>query len=166
MKQSRFVVLALILGLLAGCGRAFGGFEPQTQSVTTKEIVLPVQYLEGLQAGPLYQVTITLPDDWVGKFATSNNGNIVSFNFNEKADRAQRAPAPIFSISALSERQYWKQIGGYPGSYKSILSTGDTYFIYYLPIDPYYSGLAPEAYSALAQQVPGVITSFQAKLSQ
>lgn len=162
MKQSRFVVLALVLVLLAGCGRAFGGFDPQTQPVTSQEVVLPVQYWDGLQPGPLYQVTITLPEDWVGKFATSNNGNQVAFNLSERPDR----PAPIFTISALSERQYWEQIGGYPGSYRSILSTGDTHFIYHLPIDPYYSGLTPDVYSALAGQVPGVITSFQAQLSQ
>jgi len=131
------MLLSGMLMLLAGCGRAFGSFEPVAEPVDDATVVRPIQYLEGLEDGPLYEVAITLPEEWVGRFVTRNNGNVIHFDYVTESERQ----APIFSIEALSEAQFWEQIGSYPGQQTNIVNTPDTYFIYHLPIDSWYSGL-------------------------
>jgi hypothetical protein len=160
--QLRVVVLSIALLLLTGCMGTFGSFEPQTLPVTESTIVLPVRFLDGDKIGPEYQVSLTVPEEWVGQFVTNNNGNVVNLDFTETPG----GQAPIFSISALSERQYWEQVGGYPGTYRNVLSTGDTFFVYHLPRDAYHSGLDAETYTAFAEEVPGIMTTFAVQLAQ
>jgi hypothetical protein len=160
--QFRLVVLGLLLLATTSCGRAFGSYEPSTTPVDQQELVLPLRYLDSHNVGPEYTVRLTVPAEWVGQFVADNNGNEVSFDYTQGAG----GKAPIFTISALSEQQYWEQIGSYPGIYKSVLSTGETYFIYFLPRDAFHSGLPAETYAALAEQVPGIITTFEAQLAQ
>jgi hypothetical protein len=159
--QLRAVMVGVVFLLLAGCMGSFGSFEPETLPVTESTIVLPVRYLDGEKIGPQYHISLTVPDEWVGQFVTNNNGNVVNLDFTETPG----GQAPIFSISALSERQYWEQVGGYPGSYRNVLSTGDTFFVYHLPRDAYHSGLDAEAFNAFAEQVPGIMMTFAAQLA-
>lgn len=157
----RFVTLSLLVLLLTGCMGAFGSFEPQAQPVAESVLVLPVRYLDGKNIGPEYHVSLTLPEEWVGQFVANNNGNVIEFDFT----KTPGGKAPIFSISALSERQYWEQVGSYPGTYRNVYSTGDTFFVYHLPRDAYYSGLTAETFKGFADQVPGIMTTFTAKLA-
>jgi hypothetical protein len=98
-----------------------------------------------------------VPADWVGQFETVNEGNTLVFNYITENDRR----APIFFIEALSRPQYWEQIGSYPGQYTNLVNTFDTYIIYHLPIDAYYSGLPRVEFEALAEDVPDIVASIQ-----
>jgi hypothetical protein len=161
-NQLRIITLGLALLLLTGCMRTFGSFEPQSQAVTESALELSLQYLDGEHVGPLYTVSLELPADWVSRFAVNNNGNVANFDFTETPG----GQASIFSISALSERQYWEQAGSYPGTYRNIWTTGDTIFVYHLPRDPYFSGLTKETFTTFAEQVPSIVTTFTAELTQ
>jgi hypothetical protein len=160
MKSRPFVlliVLSMMLLLLTGCGRAFGSYEPIVEAIDDNVVVQPIRYLENLEEGPLYQFTITVPDEWVGQIATRNNGNVVQFDYVDP----RGYQSLLFSIEALSESQYWEQIGSYPGQYTNIVNTDDTYFIYNLPIDPFYSNLTTEEFEVWAAMVPPVIATFE-----
>lgn len=158
----RFIMLGCVLLLLSGCVRTFGTIEPQAKPVADKAVVIPIQYVEGQKAGPAYNVSVTLPDDWVGKFETSSESNIVYFNY----DAPNGVKAPIFAISALSKLQYWKQMGSYSGSYHALQTRDDTFFVYSLLSTNYYSGIDKAKYDELSKQVADVVGSFNAQLSQ
>lgn len=148
---SVMLVLSLVLVLLAGCGRAYSAVAPVVAVATEATVVSTVQYFDGLTEGPLYQVTVTLPDSLVGKIATRNIGNIVYFDYAE-------GNAPLFSIQALSRAQFWKQ-GAYPGEFTNVATTKDTYFVHYQPIDAFYSGLPKETFAALSAEVPNILNT-------
>jgi len=121
-----------------------------------------MQYLMRLEEGPLYNFTVNVPAEWVGKVTTRNLGNVLYFDYT-----ADGTPAiPLFSITALSEEQLWKQEGGYPAYYSSVLNTVDTYFVYHLPIDAYYSGISKARYTELVAGVPALMPSFTATRAQ
>ena len=146
---SVLLVLSFVLLLVAGCGRAYTAIEPTVAIATEATVVSTVQYLDGLSEGPLYQVTVTLPESLVGKIATRNIGNIIYFDYVE-------GNAPLFSIQALSRAQFWKQ-GAYPGEFTNVTNTKDTYFVHYQPIDAYYSGLPKDTFATLSAEVPGIL---------
>lgn len=153
--QSRSIsvvlVLSMLLLLVAGCGRSFTAVEPVVAVATEATVVSTLQYLDSLKAGPLYQVTVTLPDSLVGKIATRNTGNIVYFDYVE-------GNAPLFSLQALSRNQFWKQ-GAYPGEFTNVANTKDTFFVHYQPIDVYYSGLPQDTFTALSAEVAGILST-------
>lgn len=158
MNTRLFVPLVLAMSMLmlvTGCGRSFSSVEPTLELVEDPTVVRPLQYQEGLEEGKLYAVEITLPEEWVGQFVTRNTGNVVHFDYVTESDYR----APIFSIEALSRAQFWEQQGSYPGQQTNILSTPDTYFVYHLPIDAWYSGLPEAEFEALAEIVPSLIAT-------
>lgn len=160
------IVVVLVGVLLTGCGpRALtGNFEfLAVEDVESAVVVRPIRYVDGYNSGPIYNFSITVPEGWVDRFETENTGNSVTFNFIPNPERNVRAP--IFSIEALSEAQYWEQIGSYPGDYENIVNTADTYFIYHLPLTSYFSGLDDEEFAAFAEAVPAIIDSFAANLA-
>lgn len=158
--KSRLIRLGLLttvlLLLLTGCARSFDKPLSATTPVTEAVVSGTMQYLLRFEQGPLYNFTMTLPDEWVGQLATRNNGNVLYFDYIGENGQ----PAPFFSIEALSEEQLWKQEGGYPAYRSSILNTAETYFVYHLPVDAYYSGLPEENFATLAEAVPGLMASF------
>lgn len=164
--KSRLIRLGLLatvlLLLLAGCGRSFSSLEPVSAPVTDTVVAGTMQYLVRLDEGPLYNFTLNVPAEWVGKVNTRNSGNVVYFEYLNEGSSA----IPLFSIEALSEEQLWKQEGGYPAYRSSILNTVDTYFVYHLPIDAYYSGVTEERYAELVAGVPELMPSFTATLAQ
>ncbi len=161
MRKLQFLVLNLAgLLLLSGCGgAAFGGFVSQTTDITGQTIEQEVRAFEQGMTGPQYVFAVDVPEDWVNNFRLTNNGSAVTFNYVTELGRN----APIFRIEALTRGQYWEQQGSYPSAYKNIVSQDDTYFIYYAPLDAYYSGLPEAEFLALRDQIPGIIASFRAE---
>jgi hypothetical protein len=106
--------------------------------------------------GPTYLVSFSVPQAWLGVVEVRNEVNTLVFEV--VIDEFTRAP--IFTVEALSEAQYWEQIGSYPGQYDNLKNSADTYFIYNLPIDAYYSGLPEEEFEEFASAVPGIVRSF------
>lgn len=162
-KQSRFIILMVlctfVLLVSTACGGAFTNVDPVVSSVTEATVQHTIQYVDGFNEGPLYQFTLTLPEDWVGNIATRSEGNVVYFD-------AVESNGLLFYIEALSEAQFWKQ-SSYPGEYTNIATTPDnTFFIYHLPIDAYYSGLPVETFEALSADVPAVISTFTVAAAQ
>lgn len=155
-----FTVLVVVLVMVTGCAGAFLGLE--VSEVDDTAVTIPMQYLQGPEEGPLYNVSLNVPSDWVGNFRVRSVGNVAYFEYTG----ASGEPAFIFSIDALSDEQYWKQSGSYPGSYQNIVNQGETYFIYHLPIDVYYSGLSETDFAAFTAEVPTVIESFQVESAQ
>jgi hypothetical protein len=149
-------LLALIFTGLTGCGGAFIGNE--TMSVDSESVTAQLQFADGAKVGPLYNVAVTVPADWVGHFETRNLGNKIYFEY-----ATDNGGAEIFFIEALSPSQYWAQSGSHPGSYVNIVNRGDTYFVYHLPIDAYYSGLPEEEFLSFSEAVPGIVASFSAR---
>lgn len=150
--------LALTL-LLASCrGGAFGGFTKQTEPITQATISRTVRYYDQGQAGPSYTITVTVPEAWVNRSSTTSDGSLITFNFITPNGRA----APIFTLHTLSLGQFWEQNGSEPTRYQNIAATGETYFVYNVPVDAFYSGLSDADYDALADAVPGIIASFSA----
>ena len=147
------IVALLLLLLITGCA---GGFaKNQTTAVSSEIVSATMNYVEGSRLGPPYNVTVRVPSDWVGDFELRNIGNKLYFDYIGGDGTSQ-----IFFIEALSADQYWRQIGGYPGSYANIVNKGNTYFVYYLPIDAYYSGLSEEDFVTFSEAVPQIVESF------
>lgn len=155
-NKSRFVlflVLASVL-LLTACAGPFGK-NAVTQDVTAPTISVPMNFVEARQTGPVYDVSVTVPGDWVNQFSVRNVGNMVQFLYNDNGRERF-----VFSIEALSDKQYWQASGSYPASQVNIINLGDTYFVYHLPIDTFYSGLPAEQFQAFAAAVPEIVASF------
>lgn len=153
-------VSLVMLLLVTGCAGGFLGLD--VAEVDDTAVTVPMQYLQGPEEGPMYNVSLNVPSDWVGSFRIRNVGNVAYFEYT--GDTAQ--PALVFTIDALSNEQYWAQSGSYPGSYQNIINQDDTYFIYHLPIDTYYSGLSESQLATLSAEVPAVIESFEVELVQ
>ncbi|MBK7894507.1 MAG: hypothetical protein WAS33_08110 [Candidatus Promineifilaceae bacterium] len=159
--KSRVFLLAL-LGLLVfglvGCGGSF--LANETLPIASETVTAQLQFVDGAEVGPMYDVEVVVPADWVGQFETRNVGNKLYFEYATEAGGAE-----VFFIEALSMSQYWAQNGSHPGSYTNIVNRGDTYFIYHLPIDAYYSGLSDEDFSIFSAAVPGIVDSFSAQVA-
>ena len=150
------VLLALMVIGLAGCGGSF--LANETAPIDSETVTAQLQFADGAEVGPLYDVELVVPSDWVGQFETRNLGNKLYFEYVTDAGGAE-----VFFIEALSESQYWDQNGPHPASYTNIVNRGDTYFIYHLPIDAYYSGLSEEDFLSFSEAVPGIVDSFTAQ---
>lgn len=156
------VVLVTAAMLMAVTGCAGIAVENPVVSVDSDTVVTQLNYVDGSEVGPAYDVSLTVPSDWVGQFEVRNVGNAIYFDYLPGSD----VPAEIFFVEALSPLQFWEQNGNLPGSYTNVANLGDTYFVYHLPIDAYYSGLPEEQFAGLAEAVPGVIASFTAEESE
>lgn len=156
LVKSRFIILLVVAALaltLSGCA---GTNVNSVVPVDNQTVAIPLQFIDGIEVGPVYNMTVNVPQEWVGQFKSRSVGNKVYFDYITPAG----ASAPIFFIEALSPSQYWDQNGAHPTSYINIINRGDTFFVYYLPIDAYYSGLPKQEFDAFAAAVPGVISSF------
>lgn len=169
IPQSRFIQSILILTLLGlvGCSGGVGGLV-EISPVDDTTLVREIQYLDDQREGPMYNITLDIPEEWVGQFETATQDNRITFDFIVEDDRNNDGEpdgtrATIFSIEALSIDQYWNQIGSYPGDYHNLLFTADTYFIYYLPQFAYYSGLSDEDFEVFKELVPSVAQSLSAE---
>lgn len=156
-----FVTLIVVMLLLSGCAGAFGS-RPEVQPVNSQTVTATLQYLDKAQRGPRYNVSVAVPAEWVNEFETVNTGNVLQFRYTGES----RKSGPLFYIEALSARQYWKASGSYPASQVNIVNRGDTYFVYHLPIDAFYSGLSPDALQVLSAAVPQVVASFTAESAE
>ena len=168
----RIILLGSMLMVLVGCSsRAFGGELEEVEAISDTALVRTMQYLEADSEGPVYDVSMTVPENWVGNFETRVNGNRITFEYlivdeeavAEAEANEEEPPDPrraaIFYIEALSREQYWEQVGSYPGDYPNIQFTADTFFIYHVPQFAFYSGLSDEDYEAWTADVPDIITS-------
>lgn len=152
-----FFLLIVLLFTLSSCVGSV--LQNETTPIADSAVALQMQFLDGSEPGPLYDVSFEVPSDWVGQYQVRNFGNRVTF---ESAGTGTGSEY-LLSIEALSPAQYWRQSGSYPGSYVNIVNKGDTYFIYHLPIDSYFTtSLDDEAFEAFSAQVPDVIASFDA----
>lgn len=151
----RFIILVVALFTVIGCSE-FSPEEPEVTRLEETSLVRTLQYNDRGD-GPRYDVSLMVPEEWVGDYDTLNRGNSLAFRRLEDAD--DESGRPVFYIEALSNAQYWEQIGSYPGQYVNIANTADTYFVYYFPIDPYYSGLTEAEFDDLKAQVPEIVRS-------
>ena len=157
--KKRFILLAVMavaVFMLTSCGGTF--VKNETTAVSAESVAVQLQYVDGAEVGPLYDVEVAVPAAWVGKFETRNLGNKLYFDYITDSGET----AEIFFIEALSTSQYWDQNGAHPSSYLNIVNRGNTYFTYYLPIDTYYSGLSDEEFATFAEVVPSIVASFSA----
>lgn len=156
-KRFIFIIIAL---LAAGCTQyTFGGDDNKVEAIDDTVITRELRYLDNNTRGPVYEVVLEVPEEWVGSFETRTRGNSLVFNYFTDDD--DETGSPIFFIDALSNAQYWEQIGSFPTQYKNIANTADTYFIYNLPLDDFYSGLPEDEFDDLADAVPAIIESIQ-----
>lgn len=151
----------LLALLLAGCGLTADSFGLAVEPVGETTVVRSVRYIQGREEGPAYQLTLTVPDEWVGNFVTRNTGNVLHFDYVAGSGE----PAPLFSIEALSFGQLWMQTSSYAGEQVNVRSTLNTYFVYRMPIDAYYSGLPPETFEAITAQVPAVVSTLAVQVA-
>lgn len=159
--KKRFIlvaVTAVVVFLLTSCGGTY--INNEVTAVSAETVAVQLQYVDGAEVGPLYDVQVAVPADWVGNFEVRNVGNKVYFDYVTDSG----ASAEIFFIEALSTSQFWAQNGSHPGSYTNIVNRGNTHFIYHLPIDAYYSGLSDEEFATFAQAVPSIVASFSARV--
>lgn len=177
MAKTRIVLFSLVaLLVLVGCGANRTALE-STGAIDSTDVVAQVQYLDGPTEGPMYEISMTVPEEWVGQFEVANYGNRIVFEYlqpldaDDQADleageEVRRRKSQILWIDVLSRAQYWEQIGSYPGDWINILFTADTYFAYQrvdgLPDLVTLSGLPEDDYFELIESVPGIIASFDA----
>lgn len=161
MATLRTMVFGIITALiLVGCSGPVQDLSPTgVEEVTETLVVRDVQFSEGRTVGPRYEWSIEVPEAWVGNFTTESDGSTVVFNFIDDSGRIERE-ASIFRIEALSFDQFWAQNGSYPQQFINLANENDTYFIYYAPIDAFYSGLSQEEYDAFIAQIPDVVATF------
>lgn len=157
LTASITTLLCAALLLITGCGQSSAAFGSGIDVVQDSSVARSIQYVDGRTEGPLYSFALNVPDEWMDQFVTRSAGNVVYFDYIGETEQ----PAPIFRIEALSESQFWEQQGSYPGQQFTVLSTAETYFIYYLPIDAFYSGLNKLKFEELAGQVPEVMSTFE-----
>jgi len=161
------ILVGVLLFAISGCGyRAFTEPGLDYEAVDATTITRTLQYFDEQNEGPVYNVSFTVPEAWVGEFETRALGNGISFEFVqalevEEDEEPEFRYAPIFTVEALSSPQYWKQVGSYPEQFVNIKFTADTYFIYNLPIDAFYSGLPDDEFDEFAAAVPEIIASFE-----
>jgi len=153
-----FTVFALVL---AGCSSAF------TMETTPVDSVLVTQSLRyfhngGSDIGPAYNFVVEVPEDWVGEFVTKTVNNRTTFEYRVSDSQS----VPIFFVEALSDVQYWEQIGSYPGDYINIANEIDTYFVYSFPMNAGNSPITDEVFDGYAAQVPDVMATFTAELAE
>lgn len=154
----RFALLVALVGVLAACGpRNLEVFQLQVEPIENTTVTRTLQFIENNRdPGPAYSFSVEVPSDWVGQVETSRLENRITFEYlSEDGVRAD-----LFFIDALSRPQYWQQVGSYPGDFNNVKNTYDTYFIYHLPLDAYYSGLDQAVFEEFAAQVPDIIASF------
>ncbi len=152
-----FTVLVVSALALTGCAGAISG--NAVAPVASSAITTSMNYVDGSNTGPVYNVSVTVPDAWVGQLETQNLGNVLQFKTSDTGSL-------IFSIEALSATQYWQASGSYPAGHTNIVNLGDTYFVYHVPVDAYYSGLSAEDFQVLVAAVPEVIASFTAEAAK
>jgi hypothetical protein len=156
MKTIRSLSLLTILMLiLAGCGTNLGS---DVISIDGTTVARTIQYLEtgGIRPGPVYNMVVDVPEDWVGNFNTRGYGNRIAFEYVASPTNS----IPIFYVEALSDVQFWKQSGSYAGDYYNVANKIDTYFVYFLPLDNSVNGISDEEYNALLSQVPAIMETF------
>lgn len=151
-KRALLPLSVLFALILAACG---GGFPPVSEPVDAASVVRMMQYGDSLEQGPQYNVSLELPDDLAGQLVTHNSGNILRFEYINEREKA----VPLFRLEALSEEQYWKQIGGYPGQVRTLRNMGDTFFIASMPIDAFYSGLDADTYKGMVESITDALTT-------
>lgn len=157
--QYRFIIISVTaLLLLVGCG-SVGRGELVIETVEDQTINTQLRFLDGQDQGPVYNVSLAVPEDWVGEFVTRQQDNTITFRY--MIDEMRRAT--IFTVEALSQSQYWEQIGSYPTPFVNIVFTADTYFIYHMPIYEYYTGLSEDEFQIFADEVPGIVDTFVAE---
>jgi hypothetical protein len=160
-RKIHILLLTALLSLvLGGCaGGAFGGFPSETLDVDSTTIVREMQYYgRGAEFGTPYEITLTVPESWVGNFITVQTPTTLTFTFVDDLGRRSE----IFSIYALSLDQFWQQNGSYPGVFTSIgNSTDGTYFAYHANPFAFYSGLDESRYQAFTAEVPGIVATLE-----
>lgn len=151
-KRASLLLSIVVLLVLAGCG---GGYAEVSESVDGSSVVRMMQYGDSLDRGPQYNVSMDLPSDLAGQLVTQNAGNILKFDYINERERT----VPLFRLEALSEAQYWKQIGGYPGQVRTLRNTGDTVFIASMPIDSFYSGMDEDTYAGMVDSITEALST-------
>lgn len=162
IARFRFVlVFAALLGalVLAGCNVGDVEFEESTVPVTNTTVEEVLRFVDMDEVGPEYIVRMTLPEDWVGDFQMRVSGNRLFLDLVIDEDTT----ANIFFLEALSEAQYWEQIGSYPGTFFNVRNTADTYFTYYVPVFAFYTGLTEEEFETYTSEVPAIVQSFSSE---
>lgn len=145
-KQASLILSVVAVLVLAGCG---GGFPIVTEPVDSALVVRTMQYGDSIERGPEYSVAIEMPSEWTNQLVTRNSGNILKFNYITETELT----VPFFAIEALSESQYWQQIGSYPGQVHTLRNTGETFFIASVPRDSFYSSLDDATYSGMVDSL-------------
>lgn len=157
----RYLILLVVLFTLAGCASSVSTAGSTVEAVQGPEVATTLRYQDGVEAGPLYNAALTVPDSWVGQFEARNEGNALYFDYTGDGDRS-----PIFTIEALSPSQYWNSSGGYPNSHTNLVNRNDTFFVYYMPIEPYYAGLDEATFAELTAAVPEIAATFSAESAE
>ncbi len=158
LHRRTLLLAALLMLFSAGCAASY---IQETLPIDDTTITRSLQYFQngGTDEGPLYDLTLNVPADWIGNFETKTNANRITFEYVASENNR----IPVFYIDALSDVQYWEQIGSYPGVYVNLTNKLDTYFVYSYPLDKSISGLTEEEFAALVEQVPDVVSTFSAE---
>ncbi|NJL94525.1 MAG: hypothetical protein HC915_12785 [Anaerolineae bacterium] len=160
-KSTCLILLSVALLALAGCTEhTFGGDRSEVSPIADQTVVQAIRYLDDNTEGPSYQITVTVPEAWAAQFEVENRGNAIVFRYLRGPEET-RVAAPFLFIDALSNEQYWEQIGSYPGQFTNISNTADTYFVYHHPIDEFYLRISEDDFEALVDAVPEVIRSVE-----
>lgn len=158
-NRYRLILASLLLTALVGCsGSNFNSFGLEVEPIEDTTVVRTARYQQMGNLGPTYQVSLEVPEAWVGTVATRSNGSTIIFE-EINPDNPARS-TPLFYVEALSEPQYWEQVGSYPGQFTNLGNTWDTYFVWYLPNDMLYLQLTEDEKDERAALVRGIVPSF------
>lgn len=149
-------VLALAMVFLTGC--AVSSSNNMREELST-DYSTTLRYADQAERGPTYDVSLTLPSEWVDRFTVRNRGNAIVFDPVDQFNNQSQ----VLTIEALSMDQYWKMSGSYPNSHTNLINKGDTYFVYYVPIDPFYTGVSEEEMAEFMADIPAILETFEAK---
>lgn len=154
----RTLLVAVVALLLIGCSATLSKNESST--IDSSDFSTTLQFFDRFENGPVYDVSMTLPEEWVGEYLLRNQGNAIFFDRIDQFNQQTQ----ILSIEALSPGQYWEMSGSYPNSHTNIVNKGDTYFVYTMPIDSYYTGMSEEEMAEFAARLPTLLESFSAEV--
>ncbi|UFJ39228.1 hypothetical protein LOK74_14235 [Brevibacillus humidisoli] len=111
--------------------------------------------------GGLYQndagYSLTIPSDWAGKYRIETRHQVTYFLYHAEDPQVWQQ---LFHIRVLPAAEWEKEKDG-PNPGTIITTHGDQVYLYGRPLDMGLEGEEARDYSALSEQIPQIIESFQ-----
>jgi len=149
--MSKTIIIAVILIIVIGAGFLIY----QSLTPTPKEESVSGE----VYTHPVYGYSITIPEDWKGKYFVEEKDRIASFVYNSSSELKYN----LFSIAVYPNND-WQQTKNEPGYHgNEITSKDNLVFVSVFSLDNPYVGDEGDEYQKMAGDVNNIINTFEFK---